>query len=71
MLTTCGTCQWHDVDGFYARHNDLDRESDPHRGEWGLCRAVPPQRHEGSTKGTWLETHHTDRCAAWKRHEGV
>jgi hypothetical protein len=60
------------VDGFYALHDALDRENDPQRAAWGLCRAVPPQRHEGSARrGTWLETHDEDWCAAWKRGEGV
>jgi hypothetical protein len=79
----CGTCRWHDVDGFY-RHHGSDAEG---LGDVGFCRAQLPlpafvhlwymwkkaeQQDDLPDKfvwAVWPETHEDDWCRAWEARE--
>ena len=73
----CGTCRWHDVEGFSA----LYKENADDMGGMGFCRQRPPlpdftrlldpvgehaARHDIFVFALWPETKATDWCGAWE-----
>jgi hypothetical protein len=76
----CGTCRWHDVEGYYAYHGQ-DAEG---MGAMGFCRRVPPMPdfirrwhtwQQGLRQGdapaqfafaVWPETRPDEWCGEWQ-----
>src|SRR6266540_6856199 len=76
----CGTCRWHDVDGFYALYRDNARGMD----DMGFCRQRPPlpdltrllhpavqdaARTDVFVFALWPETTAEEWCGAWEARE--
>jgi len=79
MIAThcCGTCRWHDVDGFYAFY----RSNAEGMGDMGFCRKAPPlpdftrllglkDEHTARTDvfvfALWPETTEQEWCGGWE-----
>jgi hypothetical protein len=73
----CGTCRWHDVEGFAAVYGPKAEDM----GEVGFCRQAPPlpdftrllhpEVQEGSRTDVfvfalWPETTDNEWCGAWE-----
>jgi hypothetical protein len=73
----CGTCRWHDVEGFYAFY----KQNADGMGDMGFCRQRPPlpdltrligpvaenaYRSDIFVFALWPETDETEWCGAWE-----
>jgi hypothetical protein len=76
----CGTCRWHDVEGFYRHY----KENAEGMGDMGFCRRAPPlpdfivrwsvlQRGGNPSEefvwAVWPETSEEDWCGEWQAEE--